>query len=126
MAKITGPLCSQTASGNFAKGAIQFRTGLGGSHAYKPVDPAKQNQALATAAQQAQRIKFKAVRDLWRSLSDDQRNQYKLEAKKTDSMNGWNLFLAENLQTIVVPLETLLTANGLPLLDENDRILLFD
>ncbi len=48
MARVTGPLFSQTAAGNMAKGALQFRADRWGSHVYKPQAPAKQTKPVTT------------------------------------------------------------------------------
>ena len=126
MAKISGPLCSQTAQGNYGKGAIQFRVGLGGAHAYKPLNPAKQNQALATQAQHAQRLKFQAVRDAWKLLSDAQKTDYKIEARKLGTMSGWNLYISLNINNPLWPIEALLTAEGTPIYTQLNHTLLID
>ena len=51
MAKITGPLMSLDAKGNWARGTLQFRGGLQATHAYRPAQPGTVNQAAATPAQ---------------------------------------------------------------------------
>jgi len=68
MARVTGPLFSETAAGNMAKGALQFRADRWGSHVYKPQDPTKQNQKPPSEAQVLQRLRFGKVRDAWTGL----------------------------------------------------------
>ena len=126
MAKITGPLCSQAATGNYGKGAIQFRLGLGGAHAYKPLSPAKQNQALATQAQNAQRLKFQAVRDAWKLLTLEQKQYYKIEARKLGTMSGWNLYISLNINNPAWPIEALLSSDGTPIYTHLNQTLLID
>ena len=126
MAKISGPLCSQTAQGNYGKGAIQFRLGLGGAHAYKPLSPAKQNQALATQAQNAQRLKFQAVRDAWKLLTLEQKADYKIEARKLGTLSGWNLYISLNINHPMWPIEALLSSEGTPFYTQLNQTLLID
>lgn len=126
MAKITGPLCSQAATGNYGKGAIQFRTGLGGFHAYKPVSPKQQNQAIATEAQNAQRQRFQVVRDAWKLLTLEQKQFYKIEARKLGTMSGWNLYISLNINNPAWPIEALLSSDGTPFYTHLNQYLLID
>ena len=126
MARVTGPLFSQTAAGNMAKGALQFRADRWGSHVYKPQDPTKQNQLPPSEAQVLQRLKFGNVRDAWTSLGINGQDYYNLLAAEGGKMNGWNLYLSLCLGKSKYSEDTLLTKEGEPILDSNNRIIFVD
>ena len=126
MARVTGPLFSQTAAGNMAKGALQFRADKWGSHVYKPQAPGKQNQLEPSEAQVLQRLKFGNVRDAWTSLGINGQDYYNLLAAEGGKMNGWNLYLSVCLGKSIYPESTLLTLDGLPILSEYGEILQID
>ena len=126
MARVTGPLFSQTAAGNMAKGALQFRADRWGSHVYKPQDPTKQNQLPPSEAQVLQRLKFGKVRDAWTSLGINGQDYYNLLAAEGGKMNGWNLYLSLCLGKSKYSEDTLLTKEGEPILDSNNRIIFID
>ena len=126
MARVTGPLFSQTAAGNMAKGALQFRADKWGSHVYKPQDPGKQNKLPPSEAQVLQRLKFGNVRDAWASLGINGQDYYNLLAAEGGKMNGWNLYLSLCLGKSKYSEDTLLTKEGEPILDSNNRIIFVD
>ena len=121
MARVNGPLFSIDARGNIAKGTLQFRTDNWGTHAYKPQDPAEQNQQEPSAAQSIQRARFAEVRDSWAALGFEGRAYYNLLAAAIGKMNGWNLYLSLCLAKSIYPVDTLLTSDGVPLFDENSE-----
>ena len=126
MARVTGPLFSQTAAGNMAKGALQFRADRWGSHVYKPQDPTKQNQLSPSEAQVLQRLKFGKVRDAWTGLGINGQDYYTKLAAEGGKMNGWNLYLSVCLGKSIYPESTLFTLDGLPILNEYGEILQID
>jgi hypothetical protein len=126
MARVTGPLFSQTAAGNMAKGALQFRADRWGSHVYKPQAPGKQNQLEPSEAQVLQRLKFGKVRDAWTGLGINGQDYYNLLAAEGGKMNGWNLYLSLCLGKSKYSEDTLLTKEGEPILDSNNRLIFVD
>ncbi|MEY3288020.1 MAG: hypothetical protein RLZZ419_262 [Pseudomonadota bacterium] len=126
MARVTGPLFSQTAAGNMAKGALQFRADRWGSHVYKPQAPAKQNQLPPSDAQVLQRMRFAMVRDAWTGLGINGQDYYNLLAAAGGLMNGWNLYLSLCLGKSKYSEETLLTKEGAPILDSNNQYIFVD
>lgn len=97
MARITGPLLSLDARGNWARGALQFRGGLKATHAYRPAPPGSVNQAPATSAQSIIRQHYRAAIEDWRALSEAERADWNASAEE-QHLSGWNLFL----QTVAV------------------------
>jgi hypothetical protein len=126
MAKVINPLFSETAHGNVAKGSLQYRSGHWGSHAYKPLAPGKQNQQAPSPAQTAQRERFNAICASWHALSKAVKEDYKQQAAEIGGLNGWNLYLSLGLAKSVYPEDTLLTLDGLPLLNEYGEIIQTD
>lgn len=126
MARVTGPLFSQTAAGNMAKGALQFRADRWGLHVYKPQDPGKQNQLPPSEAQVLQRLKFGKVRDAWTGLGINGQDYYNLLAAADGKMNGWNLYLSVCLGKSMYPESTLLTLDDLPIQNEYGEIIQID
>lgn len=93
MAKITGPLMSASAAGNWGKGALQFRAGASGRiHAYRPADPTTINQQPASAAQETTRQSYRAAVAEWQLLDDAARAGWN-ERADSEGLSGWNLFL---------------------------------
>jgi len=126
MARVTGPLFSQTAAGNMAKGALQFRADKWGSHVYKPLNPAKQNRFPPSDAQILQRLRFGKVREAWTALGSVGQAYYNRLAASGGLMNGWNLYLSLCLGRSKYSEDTLLTKEGEPLLDSNHRFIFVD
>lgn len=94
MAKITGPLMSLDARGNWSKGALQFRGGLRATHAYRPAPPGKVNQKAASAAQASTRENYRNTLESWKSLDDAARADWNERAEPL-GLSGWNLFFRE-------------------------------
>jgi hypothetical protein len=126
MAKVTNPLFSETAHGNVAKGSLQYRSGNWGTHAYQPLAPGKQNQQAPSPAQAKQRQRFNAICASWHALSKAVQDDYKQQAAEIGGLNGWNLYLSLGLAKSVYPADTLLTLDGLPLLNEYGQIIQID
>ncbi|MGZ8944321.1 MAG: hypothetical protein ACXW1W_02735 [Methylococcaceae bacterium] len=126
MAKVTYPLFSETAHGNMGKGVLQYRAGLGGTHVYKPLAPAKQNQQPASTTQAKQRARFLAVRERWRLLPNDLKTAYKQRAAAIGGLNGWMLYVSLSLAKSIYPDDTVLCSDGLPLLVEYGEIIRSD
>lgn len=95
MAKITGPLMSLDARGNWSKGALQFRGGLRATHAYRPAPPGKVNQKEASAAQASNRQLYRRAMEEWKALDDASRADWNERAEPL-GLSGWNLFFREN------------------------------
>jgi hypothetical protein len=126
MAKVTAPLFSVSASGNMASGTMQYRSGNWGTHVYKPLAPGKQNKGKPTATQAARRAEFLQVRDAWHALSVEANQGYQVEANTIGGLNGWNLFVSRGLTGLRLPGATLLTRDGLPILNKISEIILID
>ena len=123
MAKVTTPLFSKTAHGNIAKGGMQYRSGQWGSHVYKPLAPGKQNQQAPSPAQAKQRERFNGICTAWHLLSKAEQDDYRQQAAEIGGLNGWNLYVSLGLAKSIYPPETLLTLEGLPLVNEySERI----
>ena len=126
MAKVTAPLFSQTAQGNLAKGALQFRGGLGGSQVYRPKAPTLQNQQPASANQRRQRARFAAVCTAWQVLSPQEKQAYHQHAQTWGNGNGWQYFVALNLAKSPYPADFLLTQTGSPVVTDNHAFVSVD
>ncbi|MEY3879588.1 MAG: hypothetical protein RIQ94_383 [Pseudomonadota bacterium] len=126
MAKVSGPLFSETASGNLAKGALQYRSGHWGTQVYKPLTPLKQNQGQPSPAQTARRELFNVVKDNWHALSAEAKKTYQDQAKALGTMNGWNLYVSIGLKNLAYPVNYLLGSDGQPILDNAGSILEID
>ena len=102
MAKITGPLFSIDAAGNFASGAMQFRGGLRGTHAYRPAQPKTVNQAPATVAQAAVRTAYQQIVAEWRALAEQDKLAWDAAASATSTpITGWNLYFKSRIQDVM-------------------------
>ena len=126
MAKVTAPLFSQTAQGNLAKGALQFRGGLGGSQVYRPEASTLQNQQPASASQRQQRSRFAAVCKVWQVLSPQEKQAYHQQAQTWGNGNGWQYFVALKLAKSPYPTEFLLTQTGSPVVTDNHAFVSVD
>ncbi|MEI6541968.1 MAG: hypothetical protein WCL60_00500 [Methylococcales bacterium] len=126
MAKVTGPLFSNTASGNLANGNLQYRSGHWGTQVYKPLTPSKQNQGKPSPAQTAQRARFKVVRDGWHALSPDTKQNYNNQAAALGTMNGWNLYVSLGLKNPKQPTDNLLTSDNQQFVDDDNNPLQID
>lgn len=115
MAKVRGPLHSLDARGNWGLGALQFRGGNGGLHAYRPAPPGSVNQAPPTAAQAAIRAQYREALESWRGLDDLERAHWDAQGAARE-ITGWNLYLKTWMETRVIPPDALLTQDETPLL----------
>lgn len=98
MAKITGPLYSVDAQGNWGKGVLQFRRGLKTTHAYRPAPPGRINQAPATPAQARSRQAYGLAKERWTLLSLSEQAEWNAIAEP-HRMSGWNLFVQNEILT---------------------------
>ena len=97
MAKTRGPLMSIDAAGNYAKGALQFRHGKSGVHAYKPTAPYTRG-GQASQAQLDHRNKYSAVHTAWLGLSQQDKDNWNQQAATiSETLSGWNLYLQTNI-----------------------------
>lgn len=126
MAKVSAPLFSQTAQGNLAKGALQFRGGLGGSQVYRPKAPSLQNQQPASARQHQQRARFAGVCKAWQALSPQEKQTYHQQAQTWGNGNGWQYFVALKLAKSPYPADFLLTQTGSPVVTDNHAFVSVD
>ena len=102
MAKITGPLLSIDAAGNFASGAMQFRGGLRGTHAYRPKSPKAVNQTPPTEKQTRVRSAYRAILDEWRSLDEATKSELDADAIRSgEPMTGWNLYFKSRIAAVL-------------------------
>lgn len=102
MAKIKGPLFSADATGNFAKGAMQFRGGLRGTHAYRPKSPKTVNQAPPTQKQTEVRNAYRTILDEWKSLDEATKAEWDVDAIRTEEpITGWNLYFRSRLPAVL-------------------------
>lgn len=111
MAKITGPLMSVDARGNWGSGTLQCRGGLHGTHIYRPAPPNSINQAPATAAQASVRARYAVALSAWRQLSTEERQTHNAEAQPL-GLSGWNLYLQAAMSSHPLATATLLDSNG--------------
>ena len=88
MARIVGPLMSMDARGNFAKGAMQFRSHGKGVHCYQPRKASKP----PSTGQLLQRTKYRQALLAWRLLSDSERDSWDALAAD-EGLMGWNAYL---------------------------------
>lgn len=113
MAKIKGPLFSEGAAGNFAKGAMQFRGGLRGTHAYRPKSPKAVNQAPPTPAQETVRSAYQEILTQWRALSELEKMSWDTQAGEAGmQITGWNLFFKTQMLGGLAPETALITDSG--------------
>lgn len=102
MAKIRGPLFSEDARGNYAKGAIQFRSGIRGTHAYRPKDPKTINQAAPTQKQTKVRSAYHTILEEWRAFDEQTKAQLDAEAIASgESITGWNLYFKSRITAVL-------------------------
>jgi hypothetical protein len=92
MARIKGPLFSMDARGNLAGGALQFRGGLRGIHAYRPIPPDTYN-AGPSERQRLHRERYREAVVAWRALDDAERALWSAAADR-QRMTAWNAYLA--------------------------------
>ena len=126
MAKVSGPLFSESASGNMASGNMQYRSGHWGTHVYKPLSPGQQNQGKPSAAQAEKRKQFLTIRDNWHLLTPDAKQDYQAQAAKIGNINGWNLFVSEGMTSMRPTHDSLLTFDGLTILTDSGGIIKVD
>ena len=94
MARVRGPLLSVDAAGQVG-GAICFRHGAAGVHVLPVAAPGSRTKALKpSAAQLAQRARYREANASWRAQSPAERAQWQALAKTSRrNVSGWNLFL---------------------------------
>ena len=94
MARVRGPLLSVDAAGQVG-GAICFRHGAAGVHVLPVAAPGSRTKALKpSAAQRAQRARYRAANVAWRAQSPEARTEWETLAKTSRrDVSGWNLFL---------------------------------
>lgn len=102
MAKTKGPLFSEGAAGNFASGAMQFRGGLRGTHAYRPKSTKIINQKAPTEAQAAVRTAYKEILEEWRAFDEQEKAQWDADAIQSGQpMTGWNLYVKSRMPDVL-------------------------
>ena len=105
MARVRNPLLSGEAHGNMG-GNLQFRLNRHGAHVYQPQDPRTQNKGAPSAAQTQHRAVYAEALADWRRLSQGRRDSYNtLALSDTRDVSGWNLFLAEAVNSRNQPRE---------------------
>ena len=94
MARVRGPLLSVDAAGQVG-GGICFRHGAAGVHVLPVAAPGSRSKALKpSAAQRAQRARYRAANVAWRAQSPEARTEWETLAKTSRrDVSGWNLFL---------------------------------
>ena len=95
MARVRGPLLSVDAAGQVG-GALCFRHHAGGVHVLPVAAPGSRTKGLKpSAAQLAQRARYRAANAAWRALSPAERTEWQARAKAgRRPQSGWNLYLA--------------------------------
>ena len=95
MAKVRGPLLSVDAAGQVG-GALCFRHHAGGVHVLPVAAPGSRTKGLKpSAAQLAQRARYRAANGAWRALSPAERAAWQARARAgRRPQSGWNLYLA--------------------------------
>ena len=129
MARVRGPLLSVDAAGQVG-GGICFRHGTAGVHVLPVAAPGSRSKALKpSAAQRAQRARYRAANVAWRALSPEERAAWESLAKASGrNVSGWNLFLrawmakpgAEVSGALLIEMATLL------LLEDGSGVLLLE
>lgn len=89
MPKVTGPLFSVTASGNF-QGLMEFRT----KGTTTTVGKTRTKPATRSAAQQQQAARFKTAVTGWKDLDTIGQAEWKAAALNT-GLSGYQLYLSE-------------------------------
>lgn len=97
MAKITGPLFSQSATGSIAK-RVTFRETARGTFAHKT----PKASTSATPGQIAQRANYQDAIVAWHAL-DGPTKQYWREIGIIMKMTGYNAFISDYLSALNVP-----------------------
>jgi hypothetical protein len=92
MARVKGPLFSLDARGNVARGALQFRGGLRGTHAYRPTPPDACGEG-PSAAQRLHRARYAEAAAAWRALEETTRALWSAAARR-HGVTAWNAYLA--------------------------------
>lgn len=101
MARVTGPLHSIDARGNFA-GQFQFRGGKKGVHVYRPMDPREVNQREPSPAQANIRQVYRDAVANWQAIGPAYQQSYNEQAlAEGATISGWNLFLRYYMQTFL-------------------------
>ena len=95
MARVRGPLLSVDADGQVG-GTLCFRHHAGGVHVLPVAGPGSRTKGLQpSAAQLAQRARYRAANTAWRALRPEERAAWQAQAKGSrQNVSGWNLYLA--------------------------------
>jgi len=97
MAKIQGPLHSDSANGAFGKSMI-FRKGKKGTTLARYYKPGIVNKFTPSQAQVDLRTNYGLAVEAWRALTTAEKEEFNLRAKQEGGkMSGWNLYLKEYL-----------------------------
>lgn len=93
MARVTGPLFSESASGRIGT-ALLFRGGPAGPRVSRPPDPRRTNQGPPSEAQAAVRARYSEAAAAWRALAPAERERWNADARDdARPMHGWALYL---------------------------------
>jgi hypothetical protein len=90
MAKVKGPMHSDSAGGQFGKNMI-FRSGKKGTVVTKYYKPGSAKKFTLSEAQIAQRTKYGEAVEAWRALTNEEREIFN-ENAKAQNISGWNLY----------------------------------
>jgi hypothetical protein len=90
MAKVKGPMHSDSAGGQFGKNMI-FRSGKKGTVVTGYYKPGSAKKFTLSEAQLAQRQKYGEAVEAWRALTNEEREIFN-ENAKAQNISGWNLY----------------------------------
>jgi len=119
MARVTGPLFSLDASGTIAS-ALNFTRNLAGGVARR----VPRTRKPATAAQQAQRDRYRTAAALWASLSPEEKATY-ADAGRRAAITAFSAYMSAALSAPEA-LDTLNTEAGDPLATEDGNDIIID
>ncbi len=125
MARTKGPLMSIQAAGNWGKGALQFRQGKRGTHAYRPADPRTVNQQPASQAQANHRARYARIKSAWRQLTPAERAAHDQAAATTGkALSGWNYYLRALMTGQTITTAVLMTSAGELVTTDDDQAII--
>lgn len=101
MAKVNGPLHSQSASGSIGQ-AVTFRKSPHGTVALKHSFPGSRESFTPSGAQLLQRLFYGQMVEAWHNLTPEAKAVY-TEAGHKVSLNGWQYFVSVAGNGIVLP-----------------------
>ena len=101
MAKVTGPLHSLTAQGDFAKIVTFRRVGQNNvvSEYSAPTD-------RKTTAQNAHRFGMLQAREAWRNLENSEKQSWRQKSIGIPGTSGYNLFIKDYLKSYLESIKT--------------------